>query len=117
MVRINVAVWDQANGAPLFSRVTRRQVPAPPVAGDSPIALDGREATASIGTILLDAPPTQRYTPLMRRQRISMLLLLLLAAALASCSPGHLGGTEIAFLPDSHLFTISPDAANPFKLA
>src|SRR5260221_5535000 len=43
----------------------------------------------SIGTILLDAPPTQRYTPLMRRQRISMLLLLLLAAALASCSHQH----------------------------
>src|SRR5258707_5982740 len=43
----------------------------------------------SIGTILLDAPPTQRYTPLMKRQRISMLLLLLLAAALASCSHQH----------------------------
>src|SRR5258708_36022125 len=43
----------------------------------------------SIGTILLDAPPTQRYTPLMRRQRLSMLLLLLLAAALASCSHQH----------------------------
>src|SRR5258708_11844856 len=89
MVQINVTVWDQANSAPSCSRVPRRQVPAPPVAGDSPIALDGREATASIGTILLDAPPTQRYTPLMRRQRISMLLLLLLAAALASCSHQH----------------------------
>src|SRR5260370_42049470 len=53
----------------------------------------------------------------MRRQRISMLLLLLLAAALASCSPGHLGGTEIAFLRDGHLWTIDPDGANAFEVA
>ncbi len=66
---------------------------------------------------MLDAPPTQRYTPLMRRQRISMLLLLLLAAALASCSPGHLGGTEIAFVRDGHLWTIDPDGANTFEVA
>ncbi len=66
---------------------------------------------------MLDAPPTQRYTPLMRRQRISMLLLLLLAAALASCSPGHLGGTEIAFVRDGHLWTIDPDGANAFEVA
>src|SRR5712692_9432523 len=70
----------------------------------------------SIGTILLDAPPTQRYTPLMRRQRISMLLLLLLAAALASCSPGHLGDNEIAFVRDGHLWTIDPDGANAFEV-
>src|SRR5260221_9712753 len=71
----------------------------------------------SIETILLDAPPTQRYTPLMRRQRINILLLLLLEAALASCSPGHLGGTEIAFLRDGPLWTIDPDGANAFEVA
>ena len=45
-----------------------------------------------------------------------MLLLLLLAAALASCSPGHLGGTEIAFLRDGHLWTIDPYGANAFEV-
>lgn len=50
----------------------------------------------------------------MRRQRIIMLLLLL--PALASCSPGHLGGNEIAFVRDGHLWTIDPDGANAFEV-
>src|SRR6266568_5270314 len=54
----------------------------------------------------------------MKRQRIFILLpLLLFATTLASCSPGHVGGNEIAFLRDGHLWTIDPDGANAFEVA
>jgi len=42
--------------------------------------------------------------------------MLLLLAGLASCSPGHLGSNEIAFLRDGHLWTIDPDGANAFDV-
>jgi hypothetical protein len=51
----------------------------------------------------------------MRRHRIILLLLLILAG-LASCSSGHLGGNEIAFLRDGHLWTIDPDGTNAFEV-
>ena len=51
----------------------------------------------------------------MRRQRI--IILLFLAVALTSCSPGHLGGNEIAFVRDGHLWTIDPDGADAFEVA
>ncbi len=51
----------------------------------------------------------------MRRQRILILLLLLLPA-LAACGPGHLGGNEIAFVRDGHLWTIDPDGTNAFEV-
>lgn len=61
----------------------------------------------------------QRYTPIMKqqlkRQRI-MALLLLLITGLASCSPGHIGGNEIAFVRDGHLWTIDPDGSNAFEV-
>src|SRR6266704_3963765 len=53
----------------------------------------------------------------MKRQRIFILLpLLLFATTLASCSPGHVGGNEIAFLRDGHLWTIDPDGSNAFEV-
>ncbi len=53
----------------------------------------------------------------MKSQRIFILLLLLvLATTLASCSPGHVGGNEIAFLRDGHLWTIDPDGSNAFEV-
>ena len=45
-----------------------------------------------------------------------IILLLLLAASLVSCSPGHLGSNEIAFVRDGHLWTIDPDGANAFAV-
>src|SRR5712671_6352845 len=51
----------------------------------------------------------------MRRQHV-LLLILLLLPFLASCSAGHVGGNEIAFLRDGHLWTIDPDGANAFEI-
>ena len=51
----------------------------------------------------------------MRQQRL-LLLLLLLSILLAACSPGHLGGNEIAFVRDGHLWTVDPDGANAFEV-
>src|SRR5437588_8410620 len=51
----------------------------------------------------------------MRQKRI-ILLLLLLFLSLASCSPGHLGENEIAFVRDGHLWTIDPSGANAFEV-
>jgi len=64
---------------------------------------------------MLDSLPTQSYTPRMKPERITILLLLLMIS-LASCSPGHLGGNEIAFVRDGHLWTIDPDGANAFEV-
>jgi hypothetical protein len=56
-----------------------------------------------------------RYTLRMKRQRL-FLLSLLLCTYLAACSPGHLGGNEIAFVRDGHLWTIDPNGANIFEV-
>ncbi|HEV2582606.1 MAG TPA: hypothetical protein VGT44_17240 [Ktedonobacteraceae bacterium] len=45
-----------------------------------------------------------------------LLLLSLLAGIIAACSPGHLGGSEIAFVRDGRLWTIDPDGANAFEV-
>ncbi|HLI08108.1 MAG TPA: hypothetical protein VKV40_16185 [Ktedonobacteraceae bacterium] len=47
---------------------------------------------------------------------IIFLLLLLIASGLAACSPGHVGGNEIAFVRDGHIWTIDPDGANAYEI-
>src|SRR5438132_13086280 len=49
-------------------------------------------------------------------QRYRIIILLFLVIGLASCSPGHLGSNEIAFVRDGHLWTIDPDGANAFEI-
>lgn len=44
------------------------------------------------------------------------LLLFLIASSLAACSPGHVGGNEIAFVRDGHIWTIDPDGANAYEI-
>lgn len=68
-----------------------------------------------ITTSLLDGVLICHYTLCMRRQRL-FLLLLLLCIYVAACSPGHVGGNEIAFVRDGHLWTIDPDGANAFEV-
>lgn len=51
------------------------------------------------------------YTEGMRKYQIG-LLALFLVASLISCSPGHLGGNEIAFIRNGQLWTIDPSGAN-----
>ena len=43
-------------------------------------------------------------------------LIILLGWLLVSCSPGHLGGSEIAFVRGGHLWTIDPDGSNAFEV-
>lgn len=72
---------------------------------------------------VFEAPKTRRlvisthlrYTQRMKRQRL-FLLFLLLCIYLAACSPGHLGGNEVAFVRDGHLWTIDPNGANAFEV-
>lgn len=45
-----------------------------------------------------------------------LLSLLLLLMTLSACSPGHLGGNEIAFIRNGHLWTIDPDGVNAFAI-
>src|SRR5256884_8679805 len=52
----------------------------------------------------------------MKHQRLFIFVVLLLAS-MAACSPGHVGGNEIAFLRDGQLWTIDPDGANAFEIA
>jgi Tol biopolymer transport system component len=54
----------------------------------------------------------------MRRylQLAFLLPALMLGTAIASCTPGHLGGSEIAFVRDGHLWTIDSDGANAFEV-
>ncbi len=55
----------------------------------------------------------------MRQHRIPsrlLVALLLLLAGLTACSSGHLGGNEIAFIRDGHLWTIDPDGANALAI-
>ncbi|HEU0003176.1 MAG TPA: hypothetical protein VFQ36_19855 [Ktedonobacteraceae bacterium] len=51
----------------------------------------------------------------MKRQRLC-LLISLLCISLAACTPGHVGGNEIAFVRDGHLWTIDPNGANIFEV-
>lgn len=51
----------------------------------------------------------------MKRHRL-LLVFLLLCIYLAACSPGHLGGNEIAFVRAGHLWTIDPNGANAFEV-
>jgi hypothetical protein len=51
----------------------------------------------------------------MKRQRL-FLVFLLLTIFIAACSPGHLGGNEIAFVRDGHLWTIDSNGANAFEV-
>jgi hypothetical protein len=51
----------------------------------------------------------QRYARL-------FLFLTLLATTISACSPGHLGGNEIAFVRDGHLWTIDPNGSNAFEV-
>ncbi len=50
------------------------------------------------------------------KQRRVFLLLLFVLAGLASCSAGHLGSNEIAFIRNGHLWTIDPNGANAFEM-
>ncbi len=50
------------------------------------------------------------------KQRRVFLLLIFLLAGLTSCSSGHLGSNELAFIRDGHLWTIDPNGANAFEL-
>jgi hypothetical protein len=57
------------------------------------------------------------YTARMKQQRAGIVwVFILLGCLVASCSPGHLGGNEIAFVRDGHLWTIDPDGANAFEV-
>jgi len=64
---------------------------------------------------LLVIPTGIRYTLRMKLQCL-FLLFLLLTIFMAACSPGHLGGNEIAFVRDGHLWTIDPNGANIFEV-
>ncbi len=55
------------------------------------------------------------YTAAMRQQQ-RVYLLILLVIGLAACSPGHLGGNEISFVQDGHLWTIDPDGSNAYEV-
>ncbi|QBD78077.1 hypothetical protein EPA93_19585 [Ktedonosporobacter rubrisoli] len=52
----------------------------------------------------------------MKPRRVLLSALTLICIALASCSPGHLGGNVIAFIRDGHLWTSDPDGANAFEV-
>jgi hypothetical protein len=47
---------------------------------------------------------------------IALCLLLFPLVVLVGCSPGHLGGNEIAFIRNGQLWTIDPDGANAFAI-
>lgn len=50
------------------------------------------------------------------KYHILLLSLLLLLTTLSACSPGHLGGNEIAFIRNGQLWTIDPDGTNAFAI-
>ena len=66
----------------------------------------------------LDGTTWHSYTERMSQsyQRLLLIPLLLLTSLLVACSPGHVGGNEIAFLRDGHLWTMDPDGANAFEV-
>src|SRR5947209_6352427 len=76
----------------------------------------GATLAVALATSAIDAPTPQRYTLVMRKRHQLLLPLLLITATLVSCSPGHSGGNEIAFVRDGHLWTIDPNGANAFEV-
>jgi len=52
----------------------------------------------------------------MTHKNLLLLASLLIAVFLSACSPGHIGGNEISFVRDGHLWTIDPDGANAFEV-
>jgi len=52
----------------------------------------------------------------MAQKCLFLIVFPLLMILLSSCSPGHLGGNEIAFVRDGQLWTIDPDGANAFDV-
>ncbi len=70
----------------------------------------------AIIVVWLDPTIQQVYTQCMRQRRVILLLLFVLAGLLASCSAGHLGSNEIAFIRNGHLWTIDPNGANAFEM-
>jgi hypothetical protein len=50
------------------------------------------------------------------KQLYVALLLMMLLLPLVACSPGHVGGNEIAFIRDGQLWTIDPDGTNAFAI-
>ena len=61
----------------------------------------------------IDAQHSKRYTSPMK-QHHRLIWLLILVASLAACNPGHLGGSEIAFVRNGQLWTIDPDGSNAY---
>jgi hypothetical protein len=57
-----------------------------------------------------------KVTDMKSRLTIILLLFLLLTSVIAACSPGHVGGNEIAFVRDGHIWTIDPDGANAYEI-
>lgn len=51
-----------------------------------------------------------------RQHRLLLPFILIATLILSACSPGHLGGHEIAFIRDGHLWTIDPDGSNSFEV-
>ncbi len=52
----------------------------------------------------------------MKQRRVFLLLLFVLTSLMTSCSAGHLGSNELAFIRSGHLWTIDPNGANAFEL-
>ncbi len=71
--------------------------------------------TQSIVMLLTD-PFHKAILRFMKGYQVLLLLTLLLLPLLASCSSGHVGGNEIAFVRDGHLWTIDPDGANAYEV-
>ena len=59
---------------------------------------------------------TITYSMIMTHKNLLLLVFLLIAVFLSACSPGHIGGNEISFVRDGHLWTIDPDGANAFEV-
>ena len=64
----------------------------------------------------LDLSIQRVYTQHMRQRRVFLLMLFVLSSLMASCSAGHLGSNELAFIRDGHLWTIDPNGANAFEM-
>jgi len=56
------------------------------------------------------------YYMIITKSPLLLLAFLLIAVFLSACSPGHIGGNEISFVRDGHLWTIDPDGANAFEV-
>ena len=56
------------------------------------------------------------YYMIILQKNLLLLVFMLIAVFLSACSPGHIGGNEISFVRDGHLWTIDPDGANAFEV-